>query len=471
MARSRPRRPHNPPSLQLPVPASAEQQPGASAPSDRVGVQYVLDLALGIGAALLSSGVGAVDVAASMTGVVEAYGIRRAQIDITFNRITISYRHRFGDDPQTAVHQVRSRSLDYTRLQEVDKLVQRIVAGRLSSVEAQTDLDRIVHAAHPYPRWVSTLALSVMAAGLAFLLGSGPAVAAVAAIITAGVDRLGRLLNTRGILLFFQQIIGAAVATSATVLLTAVDLPIAANPSLIVAASIIVLLAGQAVVGAVQDTLTGFYLTSVARAVEIALLSVGLLIGVTVALRVGLLLGVEVAVTPQIQAGGLLSVPTRVLAGAVAAAAAAVASYAPLRGALAAGCAGAAGSAVVLLLSYTGLDLVAASFGAATLVGLAGATLSRRLRVPPLLIGMAGIVPLVPGLATYRGFAALATGDSVLGFSSLSQAIATAMALAAGVLFGQYVGQPVRRRLGRFEREYLGPRLAGARDDNPDPPR
>jgi uncharacterized membrane protein YjjP (DUF1212 family) len=452
MANSRPLQPEPP-------------NPEQPEPDDRVGIQYVLDLALGVGAALLSSGVGAVDVAASMTGVIEAYGVRRAQIDITFNQIMVSYRHRLGDDPQTAVEQVRSRSLDYTRLQETDKLVQRILTGRLTAVEAQAELDRIVQAPHPYPRWASTVALSVMAAGLASLLGAGLAVVGVAAIVTACVDRIGRLLNGRGVLLFFQQIIGAAVATSATVLLALVHLPIAANPALVVAASIIVLLAGQAVVGAVQDTLTGFYLTSVARAVEIALLSVGLMIGVTLALRVGLLFGVNVAVTAQIHVGGLLSVPTRVLSGAVAAAAAAVACYATVRGALAAGFAGVGGSAVVLLLGYAGLDPVASSFGAATLVGLAGATLSRQLRVPPLLIGMAGIVPLVPGLATYRGFVGLATGDGVLGVSSLSQAVATALALAAGVLLGQYVGQPVRRRIGRFERDYIGPRLAGAREE------
>lgn len=452
----------DPPATRVPPPEDATRKLQGAALRDRVAVQRVLDLCLQIGEVMLANGVGAVDAAASMTGVAEAYGVRGSQVDITFNRIMISYRRRVGDDPLTAMHQVRSRSLDYSRLHSTDRLVRRIVAGQLDRSLAQAELDRIAGAQHRYPRWVSTAALAAMAGGLAILLGGGAGVAAVAAVVTAGTDRVGRFLNTRGVLLFFQQIVGAAVATAATLILKAIGLAPEANPSVVVAASIVVLLSGLAVVGSVQDALTGYYLTAVARGVEIALYSIGLFVGVTLALRIGIALGINVAVSPNIQPP-LLGLPTMVLGGAVAAAAAAVASYAPWRAAAAAGIGGACASAVVLLLSYTDLGQIVSSFGAATLVGLAGAVLSRRLRVPPLVIGMAGIIPLVPGLATYRGFVFLAEDDVLAGVSSLSTALATALALAAGVLLGQFLAQPVRRRLGRLERRYRGPRLAGPR--------
>nr|MDQ4007499.1 threonine/serine exporter family protein [Actinomycetota bacterium] len=148
----------------------------------------------------------------------------------------------------------------------------------------------------------------------------------------------------------------------------------------------------------------------------------------------------------------------------VVAAAAAVASYAPLRGTVAASAAGAAGSAVYLLLSYAGVGLVASSFVAATLIGLAGAILSRRFRLPPLIVAMAGIIPLVPGLTTYRGFVSLVTGDAVGGLSSLSAAFATALALGAGVLCGQFLSEPVRYRMGRIQRRYFSHGMAGLPD-------
>jgi len=450
--------------MYLPVVSAPSPDTPELSAADRLEVQRVLDLALGIGAAQLACGVGAVDVTASMHGVLEAYGVRRCQVDVTYDRVLVSYRAWVGADPLTAMHKVRSRSQDYSRLQALDHLVQRVAAGDLDRSEANAELDRIVHAPHRYPRWVATVALAAAAAGMALLLGGGALVACAAAGTTAAIDRLGRLLNRHGVLLFFQQIVGAAVATSVTVVLTVVNLVGDTNPSLVAAANIVVLLSGMAVVGAVQDTLTGYYLTGVARGVEIALFSIGLLVGVTVALKVALAFGVEVALAPDIVAPALLSVPVRVVAGGVVAASVALAGYAPLRGLVAAGAAGAAGSAVFLLLSYAGLGLVGSSFLAATLIGLAGAILSRRLRLPPLIVAMAGIIPLVPGLTTYRGFVSLVTGDAVGGLTSLSAAFATALALGAGVLCGQFLSDPVRRRVGRIQRRYFSQGLAGPRD-------
>jgi uncharacterized membrane protein YjjP (DUF1212 family) len=450
--------------MQLPVVSAPSSDAPELSPQDRLEVQRVLDLALGIGAAQLACGVGAVDVTASMLGVLEAYGVRRCQVDVTYDRILVSYRAWVGADPLTAMHRVRSRSLDYSRLQAVDRLVERVAAGSVDRSEANAELDQIVRAPHRYPRWVATVALAAVGAGMAVLLGGGAIVACAAAGTTAAVDRIGRVLNRHGVLLFFQQIVGAAVATAVTVVLTAVDLVAGTNPSLVAAANIVVLLSGMAVVGAVQDTLTGYYLTGVARGVEIALFSIGLLVGVTVALKVALAFGVDVALAPDIVAPALLSLPVRVVAGGVVAAAVALACYAPLRGIVAAGIAGAAGSAVFLLLSYADFGLVASSFVAATLIGMAGAILSRRFLLPPLIVAMAGIIPLVPGLTTYRGFVSLVTGDAVGGLTALSAALATALALGAGVLCGQFLSDPVRRRVGRIHRRYFSQGLAGPRD-------
>ena len=104
-----------------------------------------------------------------------------------------------------------------------------------------------------------------------------------------------------------------------------------------------------------------------------------------------------------------------------------------------------------------------AEFVAATLIGLAGAVLSRRVRLPPLIVAMAGIIPLVPGLTTYRGFVSLVNGDAVSGLTYLSAALATALALGAGVLCGQFLSDPVRRRMGRIQRRYFSQGMAGPR--------
>ena len=53
---------------------------------------------------------------------------------------------------------VRSRSLDYSRLSATEMLVRQITRGNTNAEEAQTELQRITSAPHPYPRWVATLA-------------------------------------------------------------------------------------------------------------------------------------------------------------------------------------------------------------------------------------------------------------------------------------------------------------------------
>jgi hypothetical protein len=40
-------------------------------------------------------------------------------------------------------------------------------------------------------------------------------------------------------------------------------------------------------------------------------------------------------------------------------------------------------------------------------------------------------------------------------------AVSVALALAAGVVLGEYLAQPVRYSIGRLERRLVGPRMAG----------
>ncbi|HZZ49887.1 MAG TPA: threonine/serine exporter family protein, partial [Pseudonocardia sp.] len=398
-------------------------------------VRRVLDVALRLGEVLLARQAGSADVADTISAVTAAYGLSQVQVNIAADAIAVSVPHGVPGAPVTAMWMVVSRSPDYTRLYEATQLAQRIIEERPPLDEVDDELTRLSRSGHPYPRWVSTLALAVMAAGLSLLLGGGAVVAAVAGVTTAAIDQLGRWLNSHRVPLLFQQVVGAAIAAGVTVGLDAVGrLPAGEAPSLVIAANIAVLLSGMATVGTMQDAITGYHLTATARGVEILLSSIGVLVGVTVAIRIGLAAGVDVAVSPDVPVA-LLSVPMRVFAGALAAAAAAIANYAPVRAALAAAGAGAAGSLLYLAATLAGAGSVAASFLAALGIGLAGALGARRLRVPPLVIAMAGIYPLVPGLSLYRGFVDLTTGTSYpAGLAALVTAAAISLALGGGVV-------------------------------------
>jgi uncharacterized membrane protein YjjB (DUF3815 family) len=109
--------------------------------------------------------------------------------------------------------------------------------------------------------------------------------------------------------------------------------------------------------------------------------------------------------------------------------------------------AGAAGRGVYLLISSFGAGPVAATGAAAVVVG-AAAGLLRRIgrvpwgKVPPLVIALAGISPLLPGLTAYRGFYQLSVEGVADGLVTVTLALAIGGALAAGATLGQFLTRP-----------------------------
>jgi hypothetical protein len=169
---------------------------GPALPSEST-VHFVLDLALRIGDVQMSSGAGASDATATIIAVANAYGMPHCEVDVIFTSITVACHRGVDLPPVTSLRVVRSRSLDYTRLALVEQLVRDITRGRTTARDAHTQLDRITSAPHPYPRWLATAAYAGMAAAVSVLIGGGTVVALFAAVITALVDRVGRLLNKR----------------------------------------------------------------------------------------------------------------------------------------------------------------------------------------------------------------------------------------------------------------------------------
>jgi uncharacterized membrane protein YjjB (DUF3815 family) len=89
---------------------------------------------------------------------------------------------------------------------------------------------------------------------------------------------------------------------------------------------------------------------------------------------------------------------------------------------------------------------VVASFVAAVTIGLVGRLMERRNLAPPLVVSIAGIVPLLPGLALLHGVYAILNDQHAVGFASVLAAIAIGTALAAGVALGEWGSWRVRGR-------------------------
>lgn len=434
--------------------------------ADDAAVAEVLDLAVRMGEVVLASGSAVTDTSTTVRFIAATYGLSRCDVDVTYNAIRI-YVHRGPNlPPASSMRIVQYRSLDFTRLAAVDRLTRRIRNQVVPPNEARAALDEITSAPHPYRRWISTFGWSAMAAAIAVLLGGGLVVGVLSFITTAVIDRTNRLLNRHGLPFFFQHMVGGAIAAAPAIVLAtfAAPLHMEVSATLIIAAGITVLLSGLSLVGSVQDAITGAPITAAARMFELLMMTGGIIAGIAVALRVGDTFGATVPSLDLRPGQVITSLPVQVAAGAVAALAFALACYAERRALAAAAVSGAAGTICYLLVGSAGFGPVFAAGIAATVIGLAGGLMARRALTPPLVVAVAGITPLLPGLSVYRGLYGLLNEQLALGADQLLSAVGIGCALAAGVTLGEWFDRTVRRpaslrRFGSLRRPVVRRRL------------
>jgi uncharacterized membrane protein YjjP (DUF1212 family) len=423
-------------------------------------IHLTMDLCLRIGEMLLSSGAGAADVTATMRSVADHLGLRAAEIDVTFTALSMSHQRSSDDVPTLMVRHVQQRDIDYEDLTAVDHLVRDVLTGRADLYLARSRMATIVSLGHALPRWGVTVAWMVMAAAVGVFLGGGPVVSIVAAVAAALIDRVQLVLARRRLPYFYLQVAGGAIATLLAGAVAAT--PIDVDPSLVVTANIILLLAGIGLMGAVQDALTGFYLTSSARLIEAMMATAGIIAGVALGISVADGIGIELG---QLVPGalGVSELPAVLGGAAVSAAAFSIASYAPRRAVAPIALTTAVAALISQGVALLGFGRVMSAGAAAFFIGLVAYAVAGRVRVPPLVVAVPAIVPFLPGLSIYRGLTFLAEGGFFVsqGILALMTAISVAIALASGVILGEYVAQPLKREARKLESRLAGPRLVG----------
>ncbi|WP_345747502.1 threonine/serine exporter family protein [Streptomyces sp. ODS28] len=404
-------------------------------------VPRVLDLTLRIGELLLAGGEGAEDVEAAMYGVAHAYGLNNTEPTVTFTLLNITHQPSLVDDPVTVGRTVRRRGTDYTRLAAVFRLVDDITKGDVSLEEAYRTLAEIRRNRHPYPTWALTVASGTLSGAASLLVGGGALVFVLALIGAVLGDRLAWLCSGRGLPEFYQFIAAAMppAAIGVAVALIKIGPDTETQAAAVITGGLFALIPGRALVAAVHDGLTGFYITAAARLLEVVYLIVGIVCGVLLVLYVGSKLGAELNPDDiqrlerpwtQLFAAMLLALSFCVMLQQEKA----TVLFATLNGGVAWLVYGA--MTMHAANGTGGIPPVPATVTAAGLVGLFGQLLSRYQFVSSMPYITAAIGPLLPGSATYFGLLNIAQGDMNNGVRHLSEAAAIALGIAIGVNLG-----------------------------------
>lgn len=429
---------------------------GLSASEAADYTRSVLDVAMRLAEVMFANGAGAEDVVSAALAITRAYGLRNVDADVTYSVIELSHENPSTHETISRTRNVRHRTLDYSTLTQASNLIVELVENPPEVAEARRAIARIVSAPTLYPRLLRRFGWSLVGAGAAFLIGGNWVVALAALFATLFIDFMTTWLAKRRVPVFFQTLAGGAVGPLVAAVVHLID-P-GSNPSLIVVATIIMLLAGVTTFGAVHDALSGYYVTGSARFVEAMFITGGLVAGVAASNLFLSRFGLMLEITPS-SAPSLGNLPTQLAASVIIVLGFALAVQVPLRALWAVCLLGAVAELSYVAALDTAVGTVFSAALAALLVGLLAAVASRLVRVPPLVIVVSGLVPLVPGLILFTGLLQLSEG-SITGIVSMLAAAAVAVALAAGAILGQYIAQATWRPARNLPRRVVGPLMA-----------
>ncbi len=380
----------------------------------------ILDLALRIGEILLSSGAGAADVTATMLGITHHYGLRNADIDVTFTLLRMSYQDDPDEMPVLLTRNINQRDIDYDDLTRTQDLVNDILLDRVDVTEARARVARVNSTGHWLPRWAVVAGSGVVGGGIALILGGGVVVTAVAALAGVLVTMLMRTMNRQRWPMFYQQIAGGMLATVLALVTAALgqQLGLRIDTSQVITASIVLLLSGIGFMGAIQDALSGFYLTAGARIIEALLATAGLIAGVSAGLTLAGPLGVSLIGVRPGAAPEFADVPIVLVGAIIAACAFGFTCYAPLRSLPAIGMSTLLGHLAFLGVQDPAQSMPWAAGCAAVMIGMVSYTIAGRVGVPPLVVVVPALVPMLPGLLIYRGLSLMTTATPSASCSS-----------------------------------------------------
>ena len=432
----------------------------------------VLDLAMRVGDHLLASGMSANDVVVQMLRVTRAYGLSAVHVDLTYTSISVTHHRGPTRTPLSVVRVVQPLVVNYSKVRDIDLLLAAIEDG-LDITEATATYERLAYASPPYPPWVASLGSGGIAAGVTLTFSTSGLLLLISFVAAVAMDRLLGVLHRRRVPPFFSQ---ALVAGTMTMVAAAVaelgNRGVAAleglDPTLLVVGSIVMLLAGVMIVGAVQDAIDQFYVTASARVLEVVMRTAGIAAGILVALD--LLESWDVAF--EIVNSPVSTAPlwAQYAGAGVIALSFAVYCYADIGTIALTTSIGLVGWSVYVALASSGSTEVVGNTVAALVVGFLATLIVRITNAPGFGMESGALLPLVPGLTLLNGLLEMSGRESgnpaiVAGGRTLFVGILVALGIAAGATLGTYLGRPVDSQLRRLRRRVRAAGRAVVRPD------
>lgn len=416
-----------------------------------------LRLTMSIADVLLSMGVATSDVVSLGQDVIKRFCKRVAQFDISSTIITLSQDRGDEREPLTLIRAIKLRYTNNMTVQSLQQLVRDIRRGDYTLDEAEEKFDAIMHEPEGHSLLVTTIGNALISAGVALLYTGSPIIIVIAFLIGGGVSFALRHLANQRFPVFYSQVVASIIITLIAAGITWLGghgwtIFAGVNPTLIVIGGIVMLVAGLAIVGAVQDAIDEYYVTANAKILRVIMMTIGIVAGVLIGLYIARLANIDITLAPNRL--GVRETAWQYAGAAIIAAGFALSNHSRIVGVLFAGFLGWMAIFIYTLCTNVSMSALTASAIAAITIGVISTLFSRIWSVPSFAMISAGIIPLVPGVTLYNGLMQIVNAQSNSwtlndGMATLFGALLIALAIAAGASFGMMIGRPLRHTLSQ----------------------
>jgi uncharacterized membrane protein YjjP (DUF1212 family) len=423
---------------------------------------FVVALALLIGDSLMANGAAAEETVAGMLVTAESYGLHWCEPDVTLWVVSLAGRMADDAEPTSEHRVIRRRTLDFTTLERTHQLVQDISDGRVNAVEARARAIALCTAPETgadrgrAALWARESAHAGLVAASGSLLAGGDLPVVIPSFVAATVaGRVSTALAAYGVPLFYR--IALAVLPAALFAIVADNIGHSENAPAIIVGGVLALLPALTIISAVQDALTGHYVTAYARLMEALLVFLAIVSGTGAVMALAAKTGYSLPILPQ--ATSLNYFSWRVLGAAMFTVAIASRMRVPRRKQIVVALLGVAGAIGYIALRNAGFMRLSTTGIIAGTIGAIGQYLAHRARASALPLVIPAVTPLLPGSMLYRALSELSLDRVPQGLTHMVQAAALLIILATGV--------SVSGEVAYFLRQLRARRRAARQDTKP----
>lgn len=248
---------------------------------DAVVLADIVDLMLWAGQLLMRFGADSQRIERTVTRMGAGMGTEAIDIFISHNSLMITTTSEEGF--RTKIRNVKKHGVNMTIISAISRLSWRVVRENLDRKIVRAELERITSIHSHYPRWVVVAMVGLACASFSRLFQGDWAVFGITFVASSFGMFVRQELTRRDYNMF---LITAIVSFSASLIAgTAVFFNLSPEPTIALAASVLLLVPGVPMINSVKDVVDNFTMVGLTRALIGALITLNIALGLIVAMK------------------------------------------------------------------------------------------------------------------------------------------------------------------------------------------